>query len=250
MHPISLVRMAIVGMLFALMSACVPVFWMEDAQTLGRGRWKISATASMQQVDLVGKSSLRDESGKHSFRGLNGLLVFYPKMNYNWEIHTAYGLTDRFDLGVLSSFYTAGLTGKYGLIQRPEGHAFSLGGRVLGGYIVYDPLIESFRKFNSSFVIVGEYLIPFLSWQTYAFYTHRFRRVRLTLQPGWSYFYIGSDKDYLNFGTATLGIHVSIPFHQHITLHIGYHGSKSLYVHNRMLDIQTSSLRTSFSYSF
>ncbi len=238
MHPISLVRMAIVGMLFALMSACVPVVWMEDAQTLGRGRWKISATASMQQVDLEGKSSLRE---------LKGLLILSPEKNFNWDIHIAYGLTDRFDLGVLSSFYTAGLTGKYGLIKHPEGHAFSLGGRVLGGHIVYDPFPES--KWHAYSPLIG-LSFPFLSWQTYAFYTHRFRRVRLTLQPGWSYFYIGSDKDYLNFGTATLGIHVSIPFYQHITLHIGYHGSKSLYVHNRMLDIQTSSLRTSFSYSF
>ncbi len=238
MHPIRLVRMAIVGMLFALMSACVPVFWMEDAQTLGPGRWKISATASMQQVELEGKSSLKD---------LKGLLILSPEENFNWDIHIAYGLTDRFDLGVVSSYYTAGLTGKFRLIQLPEGHAFALGGRVLGGHIVYDPFPES--KWHSYLPLLGS-SFPLLSWQTYAFYTHCFRGGRVTLQPGWSYFYIGRDNDYLNFGTATLGIHVSVPLHQHITLHIGYHGSKSLYVYNRALDIKTSSLRSSLSYSF
>jgi len=221
---------------------------MEDAQTLGRGRWKISAAASMQDVNLVGRIPLRDESGKLSLRGITGLLVFYPKVNYNWEIHMAYGLTDRFDLGVLTNFHNAGLTGKFRLIQRPEGHAFSLGGRLLGGYIVYDPF--NWTSVLHYLILDDVFSFPCLSLQTYAFYTHRFRGGMLTVQPGWSVFYIGKGRDYLNFGTATLGIHVSIPLHRHITLRFGYHGSKSLFVHNRTLDIQTSSLRSSLSYSF
>jgi len=163
---------------------------MDDAQTLGDGRWKVEVQASLQHNKVRGKDLAEDE--------IWALLRKHPQVNILQEVLVAYGVTDRFDLGVFANFYTVGMTGKYRLLQSPAGHAFSVGGRLLGGSNIYQD--------------------PVVSLQSYAFYTHRFPWGGLTLLPGWSFFYIGREERYLIFGSASLGIHLSIPLNQRITL--------------------------------
>ncbi len=160
----------------ALLTSCQPFYWMEDAHTLGKGRWKVDGQAYYQFWEAAAKE--------------------YPIFFYccgHAEFGFSYGMTDRLDIGwMYSGIHYTGMRWKYNVFNTPPKHALSVGGRAM--------INTYFLSGNS----LG------LNWQTDLWYTRNYRWGTLTFNPSVTYNYL-SDVENRHPLYGFFGLHAHLP---------------------------------------
>ncbi len=174
-----------------LLTSCQPFYWMEDAHTLGKGRWKVDGQAYIQYWDPAYKDNR-----------IPGWAFL--------DFGCSYGVTDRLDLGWMATSATiTGLRWKYRLFQTPAKHALAVGGRCMT-HVAFLSLGLSYFE---------------IYWQTDLRYTRSYRWGTLSFNPSVMYYRYAKTKEDLFPFHAFLGLHANLPLiGDQLTLQIGGSG--------------------------
>ncbi len=179
-------RFVLVTGVLVLSTSCLSVYWMEDAQTLGRGRWSVGVRAQGNVVPWV----------------VAGERVFSSEMYI--ESQLAYGMTDAWDIGIVSSSLAmVGGTWKRRLYHSPGEQTLSVGGRYL--LSLYDLLFD--RKYTSI-------------WQVDLLYTRSFARMDFTVKP--SFVGITAAGRAVFGGLGAVGAQMRLPMRTGMSLQAGF----------------------------